>query len=43
VLAIGLSAGWLILSVLYFVVGSRRNGRAILPSAATMAAEKSSS
>jgi amino acid transporter len=43
VLALGLSAGWLILSVLYFVVGSRRNGRAILPSAATMAAEKSSS
>ena len=35
-LALGVSAGWLVLSVVYFVVTSFRNGKAILPTTATV-------
>ncbi len=39
-LAIVISAGWLALSLLYFVITSRRNGRAIVPAVAMMVTEK---
>jgi basic amino acid/polyamine antiporter, APA family len=35
-LALGISAGWLVLSVLYFVVTSRSQGKAIIPATPTM-------
>jgi hypothetical protein len=30
-LALGISGGWLVLSIAYFIVSSQRTGRAILP------------
>jgi basic amino acid/polyamine antiporter, APA family len=35
-LALGISAGWLVLSVLYLVVTSQRQGKAIIPAAHTL-------
>lgn len=35
-LALGIGLGWLIISVAYFIVTSRRKGKAILPSASSM-------
>jgi hypothetical protein len=39
-LALGISAAWLSLSVVYFVVMSARRGRAILPAVSAMATDK---
>ncbi len=39
-LALGISAGWLALSVLYFVATSIRQGRAIVPAAHTLVAQE---
>jgi amino acid transporter len=35
-LALGISAFWLIVSVIYFIISSRQKGKAIIPSAGTM-------
>jgi len=40
-LALGISGGWLVLSVIYFVVNSSRRGQAIVPSVESMTSEKS--
>ncbi len=39
-LAVGISVGWLIISVAYFVVTSRQRGQAIIPTVASMATKK---
>ena len=39
-LAIGISVGWLLVSVAYFVITSRQRGNAIIPSVASMAVKK---
>jgi hypothetical protein len=38
--ALAISAVWLIVSGAYFVISSRRSGRAIVPSTAAMVTEK---
>jgi basic amino acid/polyamine antiporter, APA family len=40
-LALSISAGWLVLSLVYLFITSRRTGRAIIPTTAAMIAEKS--